>query len=219
LGIIHGMRNHRTIAGLAFVTTLVFLLQPEAAPAVPNRVDPSCDKAPTKIRWSEKHVLFDMRGKPWREVLDWFADQTGVPVERTRLTPKGKFTFVSPKDEPGKPCKNTLVEIFDILNEILQTEHHVTLVRGDNTLTLVSVDESWMVPIPRVKLEDLPDRSRRDIVEIEVTLRPGLNAKDHAADFKRALGTFGRVTPIDERRVIVQGSVRSLRRILPDFCE
>src|SRR5437870_2632135 len=47
----------------------------------------------------EKTVAFEMRDKPWSQVLEWLADQTGLAVS-TVYKPTGTFTFIAPKSSP-----------------------------------------------------------------------------------------------------------------------
>jgi hypothetical protein len=45
------------------------------------------------VRWSTKRVAFEMNGKLWREVLEWFAARAQVPLGVSRYgLPAGKFS-------------------------------------------------------------------------------------------------------------------------------
>src|SRR5262249_17308441 len=147
--------------------------------------------------WSEKKISFEMSNKPWPGVLSFLADQTGLPFIGTTAPPSGAFSFVNPKDEKGKPVQFTLVEVFDIINEALQTEKKFTILRRKSVLQLYPADE---IPpdsfVDLVSADELKDRGKTEIVRMLYTLKQG-NVSEIAPDVKRMLGDFGHVTPIE----------------------
>src|SRR6266498_5355670 len=60
-----------------------------------------------RINWHEKMIAFEMRGKEWRTVFEWLADQTGMPYASPYPAPTGTFTFINPTVN-GKPREYTL---------------------------------------------------------------------------------------------------------------
>jgi len=117
--------------------------------------------------WSQQQIFFEMRGKSWPVVLQWFAEQAGLELITPTPTPKTTFTFINPTIN-GVPKMYKLVDVFDILNEILQGHTKHTLVCGPTTLTLVAADqpvETWP-RIPRVALRDLACYGRTEVVEV-----------------------------------------------------
>jgi hypothetical protein len=181
------------------------LLAVGVAFAAPNRQPDYLPKPYESVNWSGKRIDFEKRNQPWREVLDWFAQQTRLSYVSKYAQPTGILSFDPPNDENGKPRKYTLVEIFDILNEGLIIEHRLILVRGEKTLTMFSADE--MIPIPRVRLKDLPGRGRTEVVMIVVTMDP-----ETVPNVKRAMGTFGTISPLENGQVMLQGPVASVMR-------
>jgi hypothetical protein len=143
-----------------------------------------------------------MHGKPWREVLVWFADQAQMPYQSKHPPPAGTFSFIPPDGRR----EYTLVEIYDVLNNALMEEHKLCLVRGRTTFSILSADEQWH-PIPRVKLKELVDRGRTEIVEVLVTMDQEL-----ISNAKRSLGSFGRIAPLENGQVMLQGPVAALMR-------
>src|SRR5262249_43925227 len=86
----------------------------EPAPA-PN-ADPAAKPEPgAKPAEKEKTYAFEFRAKPWKDVLEWFSDISGLPFIGSN-TPTGTFTFISPKNGPRQ---YTVPQIVDILNEAL----------------------------------------------------------------------------------------------------
>ena len=167
---------------------------------------------PHSVDWQEKKYAVNLSGKKWKDIFEWLGDQSRLHYSSIYPAPGGSITFSPPKDEKGNPIKLSLVEMFDVINEMLQAHHKHTLVRRDNSLTMVPADEvpPWIVQ--RIRVEELSSRGKTEIVEVIIDLnKSGLNADEFAAPFKRALGDFAKVTPIDPTNsLIVQAPVRSL---------
>lgn len=172
-------------------------------------------KTPAKARpnWNDEQFAFEMRGKPWSTVIEWFCDKTEMPFSSTYGVPTGTFNFITPKDAKGNPRKYTLAEIYDIINESLQTQQKYTLLRRETTLTLVPADEPIPGPlVPRVKVEDLKARGKTEIVEVVVKPKRG-NVDEMAPEIKRLLGDFGHVTPLTQsNQLILRADVSTLLR-------
>src|SRR4029077_1970525 len=102
---------------LAEMPTRAFAQEPGAAPSK------TADKKVgfVRPRWNDKLIAFEMRGKEWKTVFEWFSDQTGMPYSSKYPPPTGTFTFINPK-VAGKPREYTVAEIFDLINEVLQAQ-------------------------------------------------------------------------------------------------
>ena len=74
--------------------------------------------------WATKKVAFEMRDKPWGAVLEWLADETGLPVIPSNVKPTGSFTFIAPKKADPH---YTIPEVIDILNEALTGQNMIIL--------------------------------------------------------------------------------------------
>jgi RNA polymerase sigma factor (sigma-70 family) len=125
----------------------------------------------------EKRYAFSMKDKPWKQVMEWFADVSGLRYTG-KETPPGTFTFTPPKDK-----QYTIPEIVDIINDALlgdkKTPYH--LVRRAQTFTLVPADDKIPPPVPLISLEDLDKFGRTEIVRVEVRLKGGRSAEVIAA--------------------------------------
>ena len=169
------------------------------------------DAEPHAVRWSTKRVAFDLNGKPWREVLEWFAARAQMPLGVSRYgLPAGKFSV---EKSPNQKGEVTLLEIFDILNTRLQAKGF-TLIRGETALRVVPVEGSALALWQRVRIEDLKERGRTEVVEILLDLPARLNAEEFAPQMKRLLGSFGRLVPLPDNRLLVIGDVATLQRTL-----
>lgn len=68
-------------------------------------------------------VEFRVKNKPWRDVLAWLTEQTGVPVACS-FRPVGSFTFVGP---PG--ARYTIPEVVGIIERGLMRQGYLLIPR------------------------------------------------------------------------------------------
>src|SRR5437879_1315660 len=73
-------------------------------------------------------VTFQMRDKPWNQVLEWLTDNSGVPVI-TVDKPVGTFTFIAPR---GKTSEYTIPQVIDILNDALVAQKFLLVRRSSS---------------------------------------------------------------------------------------
>lgn len=176
---------------------------------VPN---PAGEKKITRPKWNEKRVAFEMRAKEWKYVFEWFSDQAGLPFSTGFPPPTGTFTFINPK-VGGKAREYTLAEIFDIFNEVLQSQHKLTLLRRENSLCMFPADE--VIPGELVRrladVKDLDECANTEIVQVVVRLD---DAAKFAPDAKKLLGDRGVVMVTNQNTLVMQADVASLRRAL-----
>src|SRR5689334_13980241 len=69
-------------------------------PAKPGKADqPAAPEAkkPETLAQLQKKITFEMRDKPWSQVLEWLGDQSGMPVITGENKPTGTLSFVAPK--------------------------------------------------------------------------------------------------------------------------
>jgi hypothetical protein len=153
-------------------------------------------------------VAFEMRGKPWDQVLEWLSDQTGLPLLTTQK-PKGAFTFAS-REKRGY----TLPEIIDILNEAL-AQQKLLLVRRDRSIFLVSTGEKIDPSlVPRIPLDELVLRGQTELVSVVLPLRK-LQAGEIDRDVEKLLGPFGKVAALAKsNQLVLQDSAGNLKSIL-----
>src|SRR5436190_2907804 len=83
----------------------------------------------------ERRIAFEMRKKPWNEVIEWLVDQTGLNYIAKQSPPTGSFNFISPKG-----AAFTGPEVIDIINEGL-LQHQYVLIRRARSFTIVSADQ------------------------------------------------------------------------------
>ena len=161
---------------------------------------------------AEKTYHFEFRNKPWRQVLEWFADQTGLKMISNNC-PSDTFTFIPPQ---GKLY--TIPEIVDIVNEALlahASKEQYVLIRRTQTFTLVPANQKIdPLLLQRVSVADLPRRGQTEIVSVVVPLAT-LVAADVEPTIKKLLSPFGEAVAIDQaNQLVLQDTVASLNQTL-----
>jgi RNA polymerase sigma factor (sigma-70 family) len=181
---------------------------------VPERIipvqAPAKGKAPekqAKSKEAEKTYAIEVRDKPWKQVIEWYVEITGLTFVGGQI-PEGTFTFVAPA---GK--RYTVGEITDILNELLLQQKYL-LMRRAKSVTLVPADETIdPTLIPEVTLQELRKRGKTELVALVVPLM-FVQAKDIAPEIKKLLGPFGSVVPLDiSNQLLVRDTAGNLLRI------
>src|SRR5436190_14673689 len=121
----------------------------------------------------ERRIAFEMRKKPWNEVIEWLVDQTGLNYIAIQSPPTGSFNFISPK---GATFSGP--EVIDIINEGL-LQHQYVLVRRPRSFTLISADQQVDPSnIARIPVGDLSKRGSTELVQVIVPLQ-GLDAVEY----------------------------------------
>lgn len=157
----------------------------------------------------ERRIAFEMRKKPWHEVIEWLVDQTGLNYISNQAPPTGSFNFISPR---GATFSGP--EVIDIINDGL-LQHQYVLIRRPRSFTILPADQKIdPANIARIPIADLPKRGTTEIVQILATLQ-GLDAAEYAADVKRQLGPLGSVAALPiANQLILQDTAHNLSRIL-----
>ncbi len=162
----------------------------------------------------EKRYTLAMDKKPWKDVIEWFADVSGLRYTG-KETPAGTFTFT-----PAKGKQYTIPEIVDILNEALLADKKTPylLVRRPRqppagTFALVPADQR-RTPSPRIDLEDLDKFGRTEVVSVMVPLKGGRSAEVIAV--VRKLGSpWGSATTLaGGRRLTLTDTTAAVREII-----
>jgi type II secretory pathway component GspD/PulD (secretin) len=160
-------------------------------------------------RKASKDFTFEMQNKPWRNVLEWLADQSGLPLS-TSAMPTGTFTFIPPK---GSSHRFTLPEVIDILNESLGKRKYI-LIRRENSFFVMPSDEKIDPSIlPRIEAQEFDLHGNSELVQMVLTLRR-LSADDAATEVKKMMGPFGDAQAMKRaNQLVLQDTVGNLKRI------
>lgn len=172
----------------------------------PTIITPAAPVDPKKL--ADKTVAFQARDWPWKNVLEWLSNETGLPII-TNATPTGTFSFY------GNPRKfYSIPEIMDILNEALLNQKYV-LIRRDASITIVPADMQIDPSIvPRITIEELKNRGATEIVKIVVQLKT-MNADEISTEIRNLMGPFREVNPLTRsNQLVLQDTAKSLRYVL-----
>jgi type II secretory pathway component GspD/PulD (secretin) len=144
-------------------------------------------------RPSEK-LMFQFREMKWDHVLSWFATQQDLTLVMDR-TPPGAFTYSDSRSYSAS-------EALDLLNSVLMTRGF-TLVRREKMLTVMELSDAIpMELIPRITLDQLPQRGRFELVSIEFPLakRP---VEAVIKEVKPYLSNYGKALPLAAGSVLL----------------
>jgi hypothetical protein len=136
---------------------------PVAVPAgVPvarsQQTDPKNTEQSSRSPGNDGKLRFSFRFQPWKDVLDWFAQQAGLSLVMD-APPVGTFNY---SDEH----EYTPTEAIDLLNSVLLTKGY-TLVRRERMLMLINLQDG--IPanlVPTVSLDDLDKRGEFELVSV-----------------------------------------------------
>jgi RNA polymerase sigma factor (sigma-70 family) len=157
----------------------------------------------------EKRYPFAMDNKPWKHVLAWFADLSGLRYIGDVLPP-GTFSFT-----PSRDKQYTVAEIVDILNEALLADRRAPylLVRDVQKFSLFSADEKIPPPVLLTNLEDLGRFGRTEIVRVEVRLKNGRAAEVIPA-VRKLNSSWGSVITRGNSRITLIDTTAAVREII-----
>jgi hypothetical protein len=181
----------------------------EVTPAISKPAGQDESRAAPRI--PEKRYTLEMLNEPWGKVLEWLADQSGLPFVGD-VKPERNFSFMS----LGKKQSYTLGEIIDILNEGLATQKQkLVLLRRDRSLTLVRTDDEDLGRLlPRVRIEDLGGRGKTELVIVAVPLK-FQSAEDLAPSVRKMMGPLGMVSILArENQLELRDTAGNLRRLV-----
>ncbi len=178
----------------------------------PAKIQPRTSDTPAK-KETQKTYTFEMRSKPWSQVIEWVSDIAGMPVSATAL-PTGTFNFIGAKDR-----KYTLPEIIDIINEAMlankETQKYI-LFRAERTMRVVPSDETIdPALIPRVTEEDLDTRGHTELVRFVLQLRSLVAADVGKTVERNLLGPFGKVAVFEEgNQLVVTDTAGNIKQLI-----
>ncbi|HEV2948450.1 MAG TPA: secretin N-terminal domain-containing protein [Gemmataceae bacterium] len=199
---------------------LVVLGSKHARSADPQKDAPK-DAPPAKNEakddWAGKKIKFQMRDKPWSQVLEQLADWTNLPVIPGKDNkPTGTFTYIAPKNAPQEL---TIPQIIDVLNQQLETQGYL-LIRRTGSFTIVRSDAKIEPSIvPRISIDQLKDHGETEVVSVIVQLR-SLLADELVKEITTKsgvslMGQFGEAVAIGEaNQLVLQDTVGNLKRII-----
>ena len=165
-------------------------------PALVFRKTPNPDK--------EKLYAVNFDKVPWTTVMDVLAKELELTTVG-EARPQGTCTIKLNRKLPAG-------ELMDLLNEVL-AQQKLVLVRGEQTLRLWPADKP--VPqlfVPSVRVEDLPNRGKSEIVSVVIPLIAG-TAEDALTLAKKRKSPLGEVTLLGQSQLFVRDSAGAVAAI------
>ena len=162
------------------------------------------NEAPTDVR-----LRFNFRYAPWKDVLDWFADQAGLSLVLD-APPAGTFNYTDARTY-------TPAQAIDLLNSVLLTKGF-TLVRRERMLMLINLEDG--IPpnlVTRVSLEELDKVGDFELVSCLFQLEK-MTSEEAQAEIAKLLGPQGSVVTLPKaKQVLVTetgGRLRTIQRVI-----
>ena len=157
-------------------------------------------------------LRFQFRFQPWKEVLDWFAQQADLSLVIPETIPQGTFNYSDTRDY-------TPAEAIDLLNSILLTKNFY-LARKDRMLILVPTDDGGGVPsnlVPTVPVETLDSKGDSEVVTVYFNLTK-IRPEDVEAEVQKQLGAQGSLKSLAKSQQLsvtdTAGRLRAVRDYL-----
>lgn len=139
-------------------------------------------------------LMFQFREMKWDDVLNWFAAQQDLTLVMDR-TPPGTFTYSDARTYSPS-------EGIDLLNSVLMTRNFA-LVRREKMLVVMELSDSIPLELlPRVTMEQLPERGRFELVSVMFPLA-GRPIDAVLQEVKPYLSSYGRAIPLAQSRQLL----------------
>jgi len=154
-------------------------------------------------------LRFNFRYQPWKDVLEWFAQQAGLSLIMDD-PPKGTFNYTDDK-------AYTPAEAIDLLNSVLQTKGYV-LVRRNRMLMVINL-ENGIPPllIDTIPVEELDRRGTYEVVSVLFQLDK-LTPEEIEGEVQKMIGPQGSVISLPKSRQLLVtetvGRLRAIRRAI-----
>lgn len=179
-------------------------------PATPPEVAPRADgPSQALLPGRDVKLRFSFRFQPWKDVLDWFAQQAGFSLVLD-APPPGTFNYTDDRDY-------TPQQAIDLLNSVLLTKGY-TLVRRERMLMLINLQDG--VPpnlVPVIPAEELDQRGEYELVSVLFNIER-LSPEEAELEVKKLIGPQGSVVVLASARQLLitdtAGRLRAVRNVL-----
>jgi|GEM_PF-1326710 len=161
---------------------------------------------PTTTANGTQLLSFNFRYAPWELVLKRFAEAADLTLDMN-VVPPGTFNYYDRKSY-------TPTEALDVLNGYLLQRGYL-LVRRDQFLVVVKISDG--IPpnlIPRVTVDELPNRGRNEMISVVLGTPPGADPDEIAQEVKQLLGPQGTVVALtNSNRLLVTDIGSNVMRV------
>jgi len=188
----------------------------EAAPDKPMAEPPADEpavaeapKADPPVAAGEAKLRFNFRYAPWKDVLDWFAEQADLSLVLD-APPAGTFNYTDNREY-------TPARAIDLLNSVLLTKGY-TLLRRERMLMLINLEDG--IPpalVERVPLEELDDRGQFELVSALFQLNK-MTPEEAENEIKKLIGPQGTIIVLPSAKQVLvtetAGNLRTIRSVI-----
>jgi type II secretory pathway component GspD/PulD (secretin) len=182
----------------------------------PNDSEPRNDELPVhnavetaKPQAANGKLTINFRFQPWKEVIDWYAQQAGLSLV-LESPPPGTFNYQDTREY-------TPTEALDVLNSVLLTKGY-TLVRKGRMLLVVNLEDG--IPpnlVTDVPLAELEARGEYELVRVLFRVR-GMTPEEAAAELQSLVGPQGSIVVLAKAGMIqvteTAGRIRTIRDVI-----
>jgi type II secretory pathway component GspD/PulD (secretin) len=183
--------------------------EPEEQLPLVRPADPELGAEGYPLREPVESMKFIFRYQPWRDVIEWYADQAGLSFE-LETAPIGTFNYMDDREY-------TPTEALDVLNSVLITRGYI-LVRQNRLLMLLNLEDG--IPpgfIVTISVEELADRGKYEISRCLFNLEHA-EAELVATEIQDMIGPYGTVVvmPTSSQIMITElgGQLRSIQQVI-----
>ena len=181
----------------------------ETAPPAGNTAAQAGER-PAAGNGTNARLRFGFRYAPWKDVLDWLAEEAGYSLYFVDL-PEGTFNYSS-DSKTYSPA-----EAIDLLNSVLLTKGYM-LVKRERILMLINLENgvppSW---VPFVSAEELDDRGEFELVSVLFTLDK-FAPEEAESEILRLVGPHCSVVVLPKAKQILvtetAGRLKTIRRVV-----
>lgn len=163
---------------------------------------------------STDQLWLNFNGTPWDQVLQWFADETGMSLHKDTW-PSGTFTYVDSRRQ------YTADQAIDMMNLLLMREGFALIRRGQ-LLMVVDLEDNLARDFLRemaepLTPEDLDSRGNSDYARVTFSLG-AMTPEDAAQDLEKLRSPSGSIQVLQASRKVVAtdtvGVLKSIRDVL-----
>jgi len=175
---------------------------PPAPPPVPSVVrEPRLEPA--------EQIRFSFRYAPWKDVIEWFADQAALNLQADKM-PTGSLNLTDSQ-------AHTPMEALDILNDYLLFKNYTLLRKGKTLFVLYLPDGIPPNLLEPITADELDSRGKYEICKCVFNLNR-TTPDIVQAEIERLLGPQGNILPMPRSQQIVVtetgGTLRTIREII-----
>ncbi|MCB0325892.1 MAG: hypothetical protein KDD69_20080, partial [Bdellovibrionales bacterium] len=163
---------------------------------------------------SEEPLWLNFNGQPWNQVLEWFADETGMSLHKDTW-PAGTFTYVDTRRQ------YTVDKAIEMMNLLLMQEGYALIRRGQ-LLMVVDLEDNLARDYLRelaepLSPEELDERANSDYARVTFSLG-AMSPEDAAQDLEKLRSPSGSIQVLQASRKVVAtdtvGSLKAIRDVL-----